>query len=101
MGETPCLSFAHLGGLGNGGWRGALRIAQHRAPLWDEGSGKIGWGLPSEAGVESFRVIVDAPGGERDAGVIQGNRVSFRSSSRSRPLKLSMKAFWVGLPGAI
>lgn len=27
--------------------------------------------------------------------------VSFKNSSRSRPLKLSMKAFWIGLPGAM
>jgi hypothetical protein len=29
------------------------------------------------------------------------NSVSFKSSSRRRPLKLSMKAFWVGFPGAM
>jgi len=29
------------------------------------------------------------------------NKVSFSSSSRSRPLKLSMQAFWTGLPGAM
>ena len=29
--ETPGLSFAQLGGLGNGGWRGALQIAQRQA----------------------------------------------------------------------
>jgi hypothetical protein len=28
------------------------------------------------------------------------NKVSFSSSSRTPPLKLSMKAFWTGLPGA-
>lgn len=31
----------------------------------------------------------------------EGNRVSFRSSSRNGQLKLSIKAFWVGLPGAM
>lgn len=30
-----------------------------------------------------------------------GNRVAFNRSSRRRPLKLSMKAFWIGLPGAM
>ena len=35
--ETPGLSFARLGGLGNGGWRGALRVAQRQAPLKGEG----------------------------------------------------------------
>ena len=29
------------------------------------------------------------------------NQCSLRHSSRRRPLKLSMKAFWVGLPGAM
>ena len=33
LSETPGLSFACLGGLGNGGWRGALRVAQRQAPL--------------------------------------------------------------------
>ncbi len=61
-----------MGGLGNGGWRGALRIAQRQAPLRGEGSGELGWGLPGEAGVGSFGVIVRAPGGESDAGMMQG-----------------------------
>lgn len=88
-----------MGGLGNGGWRGVLWIAQCQAPLRGEGSGELGWGLPGEAGVGSFSGIVRAPGGECDAGMM--HRVSFNSSSRKRPLKLSMKAFWVGLPGAM
>jgi hypothetical protein len=29
------------------------------------------------------------------------NTSSFRHSSRNLPLKLSTKAFWVGLPGAM
>jgi len=70
--ETPGLIFAGSGGLGNGGWRGALRIAQRQAPLRGEGSGKLGWGLPSEAGVWASGIAVGAPGGQRDAGVMQG-----------------------------
>lgn len=66
------MSFAQLGGLGNGGWRGAFRIAQRQAPLRGEGSGKLGWGLPAEAGVGPFGVVVRAPGGERGAGMMQG-----------------------------
>jgi len=65
------LSFADLGGLGNGGWRGALRIAQRQAPLRGEGLGKLGWGLPAEAGVGAFGVIVLAPRGQRHAGMVQ------------------------------
>jgi hypothetical protein len=79
--ETPGLSFALLGGLGNGGWRGALRIVQRQAPLrgkgLGEGSGKLGWGLPAEAGVGPFGVIVRAPGGQRGAGMVQGREQSF------------------------
>ncbi len=70
MSETLGLSFAHLGGLGNGGWRGALRISQRQAPLRGEGSGELGGGLPAEAGVGAFGVVVLAPGGQRDAGVV-------------------------------
>lgn len=70
--ETPGLSIAHLGGLGNGGWRGALRVAQRQAPLWGEGSGKLGWGPPAEAEVGPFGGIVRAPSGERGAGLVQG-----------------------------
>ena len=60
MSETPGLSFAQLGGLGNGGWRGALRVAQRQAPLRGEGSGKLGRGLPVESRVGSFGIIVRA-----------------------------------------
>lgn len=70
MSETPSLSLAHLGGLGNGGWRGALRIAQRQAPLHGEGLGERGGRLPSEAGVEPFGVVVDEPGYQRDTGSI-------------------------------
>ena len=72
MSETLGLSFAHLGGLDNGGWRGALRIAQRQAPLRGEGSGKLVWGLPAEAGLRPFGVLVGAPGGERGTCMMQG-----------------------------
>ena len=77
MSETPCLSFACLGGLGNGGWRGALRVAQRQAPLRGEGLGELGRRLPSEAGVRAFGVIVHAPSRERGAGVVQGRKQRF------------------------
>lgn len=72
MSETPGLSFAQLGRLVNGGGRGALRIAQRQALLQGEGSCELRGGLPAEAEVGPFGVIVRAPGGERDAGVMQG-----------------------------
>ena len=34
--------------------------------------GKLGRSLPTETGVGPFSVIVRAPGGQRDAGVVQG-----------------------------
>lgn len=77
MSETPGLSFACLGGLGNGGWRGALRIAQRQAPLRGEGFGELGRRLPAEAGVGAFGVVVRAPGRERGAGVVQGRKQRF------------------------
>ena len=80
MSETPGLSFAQLGGLGNGGWRGALRVAQRQVPLRGEGLGELGGGLPAEAGVGPFGAIVRAPDGGRDAGTGTGSR------SRVRPV---------------
>lgn len=44
--ETPGLSSAHAGELSNGGWCGALQVAQRQAPLQGEGLGKLGRGLP-------------------------------------------------------
>lgn len=66
-----------MGGLGNGGWRGALRIAQRQAPLRGEGFGELGRRLPAEAGVGAFGVVVRAPGRERGAGVVQGRKQRF------------------------
>ncbi len=77
MSATPGLSFAHLGGMGNGGSRGALRIAQRQTPLQCEGAGKLGWGLPAEAGLGPFGVIVRAPSGQCCAGIVQGREQSF------------------------
>jgi hypothetical protein len=47
-------------------------------------------------------VVVALPGRQGRTGVSeQGDSFSFSSSSLNRPLKLSTKAFWVGLPGAM
>ena len=56
-----------MGRLGNGDWRGVFRIAQRQAPLRGIGFGKCGGGLPAEAGMGAFGVIVRAPGGQCDA----------------------------------
>lgn len=71
MSETPGLSFAVLGGLGNGGWRGALRIAQCQAQLRGESLGELGRRLPAEARVGAFDVVVLAAGRGRGAGMVQ------------------------------
>ena len=72
MSETPGLSFAHLGGLGNGGLRGALRVAQRQTPFRVEGLCELGGRLPSKSGMGAFGVVVRAPGGQRCAGMVQG-----------------------------
>lgn len=48
LSETPGLSFVHLGGLGNRGWCGVLRIARRQAPLGRKGLGELVEALPSE-----------------------------------------------------
>jgi len=70
--KTPSLSFGHLGGLGNGGWRGALRIAQRLIPSRVEGLGELCGCLPAEAGMGTFCVVVRAPGSQRDVVMVQG-----------------------------
>lgn len=72
MSETPGKVFASLGGLGNGAWRGALRISQRPALFRREGFGELGRGLPSEACVGAFCVTVLSPGRECGAGMVQG-----------------------------
>ena len=59
--------FCPFGRVEQRGWRGALRIAQRQAPLWGEGLGKLGRGLPAEAGMWPFHVVVRAPGGTHAA----------------------------------
>ncbi len=63
--------FAQMGGLGNGGWRGVLRVAQRESPLPGEGLCKLGLGRPAKAGVGAFGVIVFARGCQRGAGMVQ------------------------------
>jgi hypothetical protein len=66
------------------------------------GEGKFGRRPPPESRVWSGVVVVGAPPSEGNASLGQCvNNVSFNNSSRSRPLKNSMKAFCVGLPGAM
>lgn len=101
MSETPGLSFACLGGLGSGGWRGALQVAQRQAPLRDEGLGELGRRLPTEAGVRAFGVVILAPGFERGAGMVQGRKQRLVQELISQAAVEAFDAFWVGLPGAM
>ncbi len=93
--ETPGLSFAHFGLLGNGGWRGALRIAQRQAPLRGEGLGELVWDFPAETRVRSFGVVVRAPSGERDAGTVQGREQGLVQQLISQA---AVEAFDEGIP---
>ena len=77
MSETPSLSSSQLGGLDNGGGRGALRVAQRQAPLRGEGLGERGRRLPAEARMRAFAFVVHAPGRERGAGLVQGREQRF------------------------
>lgn len=71
------MSFVHLGGLGNRGWRDAVWIAQLRDSLRGEGLGEGGRGLPTEAGEGPCNVVVGASGGQRNPGVIQRRKQGF------------------------
>jgi hypothetical protein len=63
-------------------------------------AGDLGGGLPAKVPEWPYVVIIVLPDGEHEPGVSLGvNRVSFRHSSLSRPLKLSAKPFCIGLPG--
>lgn len=94
------IGFSDLGVLGNGGWRGALRIAQRLGPLRGEGLGELGRRLPAEARVGMFGLVVRAPGRERGAAWLRdGNSVSFKSLSRRRPLKRK-RSLWTTVVSA-
>lgn len=82
------MRFAHLGGLGDGGCRGALWIALRKAPLREEGLHEGGGCLQAKAGVGSFGVVVRAPCGQRETGVLERGeqRRRFpRNTIRCRP----------------
>ena len=51
-------SFAQMGGLCNGGLRGAGHGAQRQAPLRGECGGVFVWGLPSDARMGTVSVVV-------------------------------------------
>ena len=60
------------------------------------------WRQVADGTVWPDGVVVVLPIRKRLARMIERAKIfSLRSSSRSLPLKLSMKAFWVGLPGAM
>src|SRR3954469_8792662 len=57
--------------LSDGGWRGAVGVAQRERPSRDEDAGKFVQCLPGNPGVRSGGVIVSAPQGGRHAGLGQ------------------------------
>jgi hypothetical protein len=90
---TPDLSFAVFGGLGNRVWRGALRVAQRKAQLQGEALGERGRGLPAEAEVGAFSVVVGGPSGQCNAGRWTTRRSKFPASvltSRVTPTPMVM-----------
>ena len=91
-------SDALLGGDGGGPRSGAVSGAERSGPPC---CGVAGRGQPAEPRVGSVGVVVVPPARARRGCGSERNRVSFRNSSRSRPLKISTKAFWIGLPGAM
>jgi|RhiMethySRZTD1v2_1073278.scaffolds.fasta_scaffold183222_1 hypothetical protein len=67
-----------------------------------EASCKLRWCEAVKARVWSLGVVVDPPCFDDFAGFGQASKqMLVEASSRSRPLKDSMKPFWVGLPGAM
>jgi hypothetical protein len=68
------MSCTHLGGLGDGDWCVALR---------GEGLGELGGSLPAEAECGRSVFFVGAPGGQRDAGLVQRRTVSHSAVRRA------------------
>jgi hypothetical protein len=84
--------------LSNGPRRGAAIERRALVPLRGELSRIDGWREPADARVGPNIVcsLVASLQARNDV-----NSVSFRNSSRKRPLKLSTKAFCIGFPGAM
>src|SRR4029453_19536126 len=61
------VGFARLGGGSDGGWRGAVGIAQRQIPARMEGEGKLGGRPPSELRVWSCVVVIGPPTSEGNA----------------------------------
>ena len=76
---------------------------QCRAALRGEGLGELGRGLPAEAGVRAFGVVVLAPGGQRGAGLVQGReqRLVQEFVPQAAVEALDEGVSRVGLPGAM
>ena len=56
----------------------------------------------AETRVRPFLIVFDSPSLDFAARVVERDEDVFvKASSRSRLLKLSMKAFWIGLPGSM
>lgn len=78
-------------------------MAQRQSPLWGDGLGELGKGLPGTARVGVFSVKVRAPGGHRSACMMQGREQGF---VRQWVPKAAIEAFGkcmsrVSFPGAI
>ncbi len=67
-------------------------------------SGDFGGDSAAEFGMGPDRIVVEPPDAKHQPCMVQGggvNSISLRHSSRSLPLKLSLKPFCCRLPGAM
>ncbi len=71
---------------------------QRQAPLRGEGFGEGSGRLSAEAGVGAFGVVVRAPGGLRDAGMVQGREQGFFQQFIS---EAAVEAFDEGILGRL
>lgn len=68
------------------------------ASCWVVDGIATGGALPTQPGVRPYRVVFLSPGGQNRPVVVQAGEQRL-VQARRRPLKLSTKAFRVGLPG--
>ena len=77
--------FAQLGGLCNGGWRGAGHGAQRQTPLRGEGGGVFVWSLPANARMGPVNIVVITPVGQGGAGMGQRRDQGFVQQLVAQP----------------
>ena len=87
-----------MGGLCNGGWRGACHGAQCQTPLRGEGGGVFVGRLPADAGMGVVDIVVGAPVSKRGAGMGQRREQGFVQQLVAQP---PVEAFDEGILGGL